>query len=223
MKREYGLGRLPAADPRDARHALRTVTPLRATVSTRYWRTGPVMDQGSTPQCVAYSWAQFIASAPIMTRLPWPNYQLSLYQRAQQLDEWPGENYEGTSVRAGVKALQEEGRISEYLWTTDADVLRRYVLSRGCAVIGIDWPESFFYPVRHRDGQYLDNPQTENAGGHAIAVVGYSEKRKAFRLLQSWGLEYGERGRVWMHIDVMKDRLSQPDAEACSAIEVKPT
>ena len=221
MKKEFGLGRLPAHDPRDAMHPLRAITPKRAAVTTRYWRTGAVMDQGSTPRCVAYSWSQFVQSAPLMTRLPWPDYQLTLYKRAQQLDEWPGEGYDGTSVRAGVKALQEEGRITEYLWSTDTEEIRRYVLSRGPVIIGIDWPETFFYPRKRASGMYLENPESENAGGHAIMVLGFSETRRAFRLINSWGSDYGEKGRVWMHIDVMRDRLSQPFAEACSALERK--
>jgi hypothetical protein len=32
-----------------------------------------------------------------------------LYHRAQQIDEWPGENYDGTSVRAGLDVLRTEG------------------------------------------------------------------------------------------------------------------
>lgn len=222
MMRNFGMGRLPAPDPRDSRHQLRTVTPLRAAMATRYWRTGPVLDQGSTSQCVAYSWTQFITSAPLMSKVP-VNYPADLYNRAQQLDEFAGESYEGTSVRGGVKALQEQGRVSEYLWSTDADECRRYVLSRGCAVLGIDWPESFFTPVRKSNGMYLENPESPIAGGHAILVCGYSEKRKAFRLLNSWGATWGAGGRAWMRFDVLADRLSLPFAEFCSATEVRPT
>jgi len=155
-----------------------------------------------------------------MTRIPL-GYGKTLYERAQALDEFQGEDYQGTSVRGGVKALQEQQRVSEYLWSTDADEARRYVLSRGCAVLGIDWPESFFTPVQRPSGMYLEDPASAIAGGHAILVCGFSEKRKAFRLINSWSTNWGESGRAWIHFDVMREMLSRPFAEFCSALEIK--
>jgi hypothetical protein len=32
-----------------------------------------------------------------------------LYHEAQRIDEWPGEDYDGTSVRAGMDVLRTEG------------------------------------------------------------------------------------------------------------------
>lgn len=190
MSRDFGLGRIPAPDPRDARHPLTLVTPLRATVATRYWRCGPVLDQGSTPHCVAYAWSQFIRSAPFMSILPL-EYEQNLYARAQILDEFPGEDYDGTSVRGGVKAVQEQGRVSEYLWSNDADEVRRYVLSRGPIVAGTDWFEEMFFPELNKGYLVPDGPLV---GGHAWLIVGFSEKRRAFRMLNSWGTSWGTKG-----------------------------
>ncbi len=216
--RNYGMGRIAAPDARDARFRLATVTPKLAAASTRYWRTGPVLDQGPFPHCVGFSWAQFIASAPMMTKLPRYSYPSDLYRSAQDMDEWEGNAYDGTSVRGGVKALQSQGRIAEYLWSTDADEVRRYVLSRGSVVMGTNWYSQMFTPEAH-DGYLV--PEGAWVGGHAWLVVGFSSKRQSFRLLNSWGLKWGHGGRAWIRMRHMHQLLSEPGAECCSALELK--
>jgi C1A family cysteine protease len=36
---------------------------------------------------------------------------------------------------------------------------------------------------------------------HAMALIGYDDDRKAFRLLNSWGTGWGDQGRAWMAYD----------------------
>lgn len=38
----------------------------------------------------------------------------------------------------------------------------------------------------------------EVKGGHAMVVVGYDDARKAFRLINSWGADWGDGGYVWV-------------------------
>jgi len=42
-----------------------------------------------------------------------------------------------------------------------------------------------------------------DATGHAVALVGYDDVRRAFKLRNSWGTDYGERGYAWMPYDDM--------------------
>jgi hypothetical protein len=61
-------------------------------------------DQGSEGACVGYSLCRK------MTHLNRKRYSgLSLYHEAQKIDEWAGENYDGTSVRAGCDYLRHYG------------------------------------------------------------------------------------------------------------------
>ena len=42
-------------------------------------------------------------------------------------------------------------------------------------------------------------PTKENfLGGHAICVVGYDESKKAFRVVNSWGPQWGDKGYLWI-------------------------
>lgn len=218
------LGRLIAPDSRDRAHPLSLVTPLRATVSHRFWRTGKVLDQGQYPRCVAFAWTQFLQSAPIMTKVSISPeaYAAALYRRAQELDEFDGTDYEGTSVRGGAKALEEQGRLAEYLWSNNEDEIRRYVLSRGGLVLGVDWFEGFFEPKKI-GGEFWLEPTGDVVGGHAIYEYGFSDSLNAHGWLNSWGDSYGRGGRVRVHRDVLKDLSARDGFEACSAVEKKVT
>lgn len=221
------LGRRRAVDPKDKLFRMAAVLPRRPPVSSRFWVLSDILDQGNTPRCVAFSWGQMIQCSPTRTKLTAaakrqkyasPESFLSeLYKNAQRIDEWPGEDYDGTSVRAGAKVLETWGYLSEYVWAWDADTVRLHVLARGPVVVGTWWYRSMFWP--HLTGGYL-KAEGARDGGHAWLVHGYSLKRKAFRMVNSWGANWGERGKAWVDFAVM-ERLLSEDGEACSALESK--
>ena len=43
-----------------------------------------------------------------------------------------------------------------------------------------------------------------DAGGHAMAVVGYDERKQAFRVQNSWGTDWADSGYFWMTYEAMK-------------------
>jgi hypothetical protein len=66
-----------------------------------WWR---LMDQGSEGACVGFG------STRAMMLLNRRRYDARwLYHMAQTIDEWPGEDYDGTSVRAGMDVLRDMG------------------------------------------------------------------------------------------------------------------
>src|SRR5688500_6601831 len=119
-----GLGRLPAPDPRDHAYAIRTLlasAPIIPLPTHRYYATRTWLDQNGYPHCVGYAWAHWLELGPVAYpgRLTNENAD-QIYRVAQVVDEWPGIDYAGTSVRAGAKVLQADGRIESYLWAFDA-------------------------------------------------------------------------------------------------------
>jgi hypothetical protein len=67
-------------------------------------------DQGRTSRCVAFAGLHFLEDGPVGQRGPAPILDPDfLYHEAQKVDEWPGEEYEGTSVRAGLDILRKRG------------------------------------------------------------------------------------------------------------------
>jgi hypothetical protein len=216
---ERGLGRLLSIDPRDERFPLGAIIEPPATIASRTWRVGPILDQGAEPQCVGFAWRAWMAAAPLMTSsrsAPAPDW---IYREAQKVDEWPGEGYAGTSVRAGAKVLEALGRILEYRWAFDAATVRDHILMRGPVVLGIDWYEGMTNP----DPKGIVHTTGRPEGGHAILCAGFDHRRDLFKLVNSWGPAWGIRGRAWIGFDELDFLLRRRGGEACSAIECRPT
>jgi hypothetical protein len=48
----------------------------------------------------------------------------------------------------------------------------------------------------------------KNQGGHAMTIVGYDDRLQAFRVMNSWGTRWGDRGFGWMSYDVFPSRIN---------------
>jgi hypothetical protein len=212
MKAEFGMGRLAAPDPRDRKFLLQR--PVEAVqIEQRYWITRGHYDQGDTSQCVAYSWVRWLTTSPVVNR-PLPFQEL--YDQCQRIDEWPGEDYDGTSVRAGAKVLKQRGLVSEYRWAFDVETVIDHVLAKGPVVLGTDWTHGMMWP----DKTGFIKPIGQVIGGHAYTVIGATRRKQAARIINSWGRDWGENGRAWIAFEDL-DKLVKAQGEACVAMELK--
>ncbi len=221
MTDAHGLGRLPAPDARDEQFPMRRL--LAATEITlpawRYWwASGWTGDQGPHPYCVGYAWTHWLRGGPNTQPGLVPD-PAGVYRRAQQVDEWDGEDYAGTSVRAGAKVLQGDGHVTSYWWAVNAADVATAVLSVGPVVVGTIWTAAMFTP-RPEDGWRV-RPEGEVVGGHAYLLDGYNTRTSMFRLKNSWGRGYGDRGFARLHLDDLHALLAA-DGEACLAVEATP-
>lgn len=57
---------------------------------------------------------------------------------------------------------------------------------------------------RLRGNRVYDKDNTESTGFHAITVTGYDERKQAFRLINSWGTRWGDKGYAWMSYDAFR-------------------
>lgn len=222
-------------DPRD-RIARRAAAPPVAEVlpDWKYW--GDLTwrgDQGAFPHCVAYSATHRIENSPTTYPEPGPVVDpVAVYQRAQQLDEFPGENYDGTSVRGGAKVMLEKGFISEYQRITTLqdliDFIRRpRTAGGGPVLIGIDWYTDMFSPVYEQDAlgdyRWMVIPTGSVAGGHAVLVNGVNVPRMTFRILNSWGRDWGVDGRATVRFADMDNLVFTQGGDAWRYVEKRPT
>lgn len=205
-----GLGRRHVPDARDLNYRLEAPATSRM---VRHWTSRGVMDQGATSQCVAYACVKWLTTSPVINK---PVDPKGLYDEAQRLDAWQGEAYDGTSVRAGMKALKGRGLISEYRWATTAEDVISYVLASGPVVMGTTWTTGLSQPDR-RGFISFDG---ENIGGHAWLIIGASRKLGAVRMVNSWGARWGDGGRAWVSFSDL-ERLIADYGEAAVATETK--
>jgi len=222
------FGRLHIPDKRDDLYPFSAAeevlsTPLeekRASVSLRSakrkcevcWGVKGVLDQGRMPHCVAFAWKHYLIGAPIkQARFLVPAF---LYELAQKYDQWPGENYDGTSVRGAVKILNKLGFVKSYWWGKSAKDVHGWVMKRGPVVLGTLWYEN----MSRLDRSGYAIPSGRVLGGHAYLCIGYNKKRKAFKCLNSWGASWGVKGKFWISFKNM-DFLVKKGGEACIALE----
>lgn len=213
------LGRLVAFDINDMEHRMKSILPKKtAGVTQRYWNAnGWWGHQGDLPHCVGYAWAHWLEDGPV-TQLGTPpilHPSNEIYHAAQRIDEWPGEAYDGTSVRAGAKVLMAAGLIDSYNWAWDLDTMVHALLTAGPVVVGTNWYEEMFYP---KNGVIKIGGAA--VGGHAYVVNGVNTKTKTCRIKNSWGREWGNKGHVNISFANM-ERLIAEYGEVCLAIERK--
>lgn len=220
---DLGLGRVYARDDRDNNYLIENSGLLSNTkpLTSRYWDDEQWWgDQGQTSECVAYAWVHWLEDGPFyQASTPHPIIQPNpVYREAQKIDEWPGENYNGTSVRAGAKILQNLGFIQNYLWTTNINTLISTVLNVGPVVVGTLWYRNMFFPNRTTGIISVSGPLS---GGHAYVINGVDTKRKLFRIKNSWGRKWGQNGRAFISFNDMA-RLIRMQGEVCLATEKRP-
>lgn len=220
------LGRLHSPDDRDKNFPMRAT--LDGSIERDYkywWSSGYWGDQGYTPQCVGYAASHWLSAGTVTqgedvdprTHIENPT---QLYREAQKRDEWPGTNYDGTSVRGVMKYLQELGYVQHYYWAANADEVAEAVLTLGPVIIGVPWTTKMFYPDDN-DMIWFDGAII---GGHALLVDGYNHgetrgESKVFRLKNSWGRGWGNQGFGYIRMDQL-DELLGHYGEACIGREV---
>lgn len=195
------------------------------------WACDTYNDQGYEGACVGFAWSHELTARPKVIPTD-NNYALNIYRRARQLDPWPGEDYSGTSVLAGVKAVQElrnqygKPLITEYRWGFGIQDVLRILGYQGPVVLGIDWYENMYDP----DSRFFIHPTGEVVGGHAILANGVKIVKKNtalpakwdnvdldksyVRLHNSWGQGYGLGGDAFITVRDL-DTLLKNGGEAC--------
>lgn len=204
----HALGRRPLP-PGDDRHlqkyGLRLILPdavetVERTLALPYAYRAR-MDQQAQGACVgfAWSWAMSILNRQFYDA-QW------LYREAQCVDEWPGTDYSGTSVRAGGDVLRAQGHrriyygprpvegangIAAFHWARTVDEVRTAIAAGSPVVLGIDWMDDFDIPIQRGNEWWIGRGHLGRVrGGHAICCYGASDRRQAVRLVNSWGRSF---------------------------------
>lgn len=225
------LDRIPSQDPRSQNFPIRELIPTEVLPVAKYWSLGPVTDQGREGACVGFGWTSDAMASPARVHIGTPQeyvrrltyeanrdqWASDLYHTAQTMDEWWGEDYEGTSVLAGAKAMQSKGLIDSYRWAESVTDIRDTLILRGPVVIGVNWYEDMYGTEasgRVRIGGQL-------VGGHCLLVYGYNPRywiegryQEIYRWRNSWGASYGINGKGFLTGTDFRT-LFERDGEGC--------
>jgi Papain family cysteine protease len=229
--RDPRLDRIPQFDERSRRFSVAHRAPelIAQKPMSKRWTVGVWLDQGSEGACTGFSRAHALAATP----RPWSGLTEEdakrLYRRARQLDEWPGEDYEGSSVIAACKAAVEDGKLSRYIWSFTLEEFILGLSYKGPAVTGCNWHEGMYDA---NDAGYIE-PTGDIIGGHAVLIHGqhlvpggtgpWGIDLDASYIIfwNSWGPTWGEKGTARMTMRNW-DALRRADADVSFGTDVRP-
>jgi C1A family cysteine protease len=235
MGQVNNFGRIYA--PPDARDLRFRMMPAMAQINAevakpkprkRAYNLGPLLDQGDTPQCVGYSTRGFLEAAPIMTKHAVEPSATAIYRGAQERDEWPGTNYDGTSVRGAMKYLTDAKEISGYVWGQSlAEAITWMNNGYGTCIVGTNW---YVQMSDVDDRGFMREPASNMdtpIGGHAWHVIWYDQKKNALLMRNSWGKYFGQalkngdrNGFAYVRLEFM-ERLLREDGEIAAPTQIK--
>jgi hypothetical protein len=203
----YGLGAIPdEPDPRDypldALYAAEDIEPTEPdALPATYVVPGmpPVLNQHSTPMCVAFSTSALKGWQDRRDQERYFDFDEPKFFR--QI----GGTDSGAHVRDAMESLLAVGypvastgdpahhKIAAYFVVpTDAAAIKAAILDLGPIVLSTPWYRSWFRPTG--DG-ILPAPDVK-VGGHAIVAYGWDNR--GIRLRNSWGSGWGIGGDCWM-------------------------
>lgn len=220
---QKGLGFFPGkVDERDWRLGA-FLAPKIEKGQVQWYSPPPRLDQGKEGACVGFGHTNKYNSSPGIHHRT-NEEAFALYKRAQrEFDEWPGEDYEGTSVRAGAKAAVAEGMVKAYAFTYDVDEMAVAILNDGPVVIGVNWRTGADHPDKPH-GYYIDPLSGRVRGGHCAEIDGVRFYGRPdtdwFRLRNSWGPSWGKDGACYIHYNDMKKWIAEQGAVVCTSVEI---
>lgn len=224
---QTGLGRVPSTTFDHGPRYMLAERPLRAQTKRRqHWIVpNPRIDQGATSQCVVYTGDNLLRARPVCNKgFLTAEGRTREYKEVQKLDQWPGEDYDGSSILGLMRRLQVLGMIKNYGWARTVEQVMNHVLHVGPLAMGTTWTTDMFTPDKHGYIRFTG----EVVGGHAWTLVGgdldrldpLTGRRGAVRKLGSWGPNWGDAGRAWITLDDLQ-KLLDDWGEAATAIELK--
>jgi hypothetical protein len=184
-----------------------------------------ILDQGKEGACTGFGLAA-VANFLLATRAVQPDRTprvspWMLYDLARRYDEWPGEDYEGSSARGAMKGWHKHGVCVKDLWST-----RGPSTAPANKPAADPWSEALtrplgaYFRVNHKDlvamhaaltevgilyatsdvhagwddvgPNGIIRQQDEILGGHAFAIVAYD--RSGFWIQNSWNTDWGRDG-----------------------------
>lgn len=137
---------------------------------------------------------------------------LKLMQK-QGAASWPDFPYDPADCSrqpdSAVTARAARFRIDDYerVDASDLGQIKEQIAEGNPVIFGMDVTPEFF---RLKRGIYNDlSPSGIGRNGHAMVLVGYSEPKQAFKVINSWGPLWGEGGFGWISYAALEKRIDQ--------------
>lgn len=190
---------------------------------------GPIRDQDSEGSTTGFSAAYALEAEYSRVRGTSSVFSArSIYVEARRNDEWPGEDYAGSSVQGAMKGLKEVGAYLEGDWPYESeleplpdrkpalkitaysripkertDLFIEALRSGKTLVISIRVTDDF--SKVGNDGKLTISADAQTSGGHSVCIVGYDGETDEFKFANMWGTSWGSSGFGYIRRVDLKD------------------
>lgn len=193
-------------------------------------RGASVLDQGTEGACTGFGLTAVINLLNMKLGQAFEASPRMLYEMAKKHDQWPGEDYEGSSCRGAIRGWKNMGVCSDDEWKYVVNKPGALTIERAMAArenplgayyrlrpnivdyhAALNEVEAIYVSARVHSGWFNPKSDSENslsiiqpnpnpAGGHAFAIVGYNSI--GFIVQNSWGERWGTDGfAIWRYAD----------------------
>jgi hypothetical protein len=194
-----------------------------------------ILDQGEEGACTGFGLAAVINLLNVKKRdLQFKASPRMLYEMAKKHDEWPGEDYAGSSCRGAICGWKNMGVCSEEEWLYSVDdpgelTIERAKAARSCTLgayyrlrpeindyhaalnevgaiyVSADVHSGWFAPkAAKKNDLAIIMPSSTIEGGHAFAIIGYNSQ--GFIIQNSWSPKWGSKGfAIWLYEDWLQN------------------
>lgn len=191
----------------------------------------PVYDQGQSGACTACAAVgcdDYYYHAP--KKKGWiPSWKYTYYNTKMLDDDLQADD--GTCIDFALKSVRKLGACNSKVWSNDEpwnkrpseaayrDGLKGHEITtfhrmknlnqlKQAISNGYPVPASLAWAFKSYDDNFILNTPTKkeinNAGGHAVVVVGYDDDRQLVEIRNSWGDWWGNNGYAYITYDVFK-------------------
>lgn len=195
------------------------------------WATGPTLDQGAEGACCGFGATGAVMAEPsgrLQPATAATKYARGWYKRAQRLDEWPGEQYDGTSVLATCLVGRERRLWSGFRWAKNPAELAAGIVDPqlGPAILGVAWAQELYETdragvmrARDLDGdlghcvlafgylpapEHISDPLWDELEELGLTAAVESLDEPSYPILNSWGPDYGRGGRAVAPVSLVR-------------------
>ncbi|RKZ70654.1 MAG: peptidase C1 [Gammaproteobacteria bacterium] len=193
-----------------------------------------ILDQGQEGACTGFGLAAVINLLNEKRNHKFNASTRMLYEMAKKHDEWPGEDYHGSSCRGAIRGWKNMGVCSENLWpykvnnpdelsidragAAQENTVGAYYRLRpeindyhaalneaGAIYVSADVHAGWLKPKANKKNEIATiKPEQLKEGGHAFAIVGYN--KDGFIVQNSWGTSWGTGGfAIWSYEDWLEN------------------
>src|SRR5258706_5930469 len=134
----------------------------------------PILNQGQEGSCTGFGLATVANYLLTHRRVEPDQVPVSahmFYEMAKRYDEWPGENYSGSSARGAMKGWHKYGVWSDVLWSSGKNTKDGNALTEARLLDAIRRPLGAYFRVNHQDLVAMHSALAEVGVLYATAIV----------------------------------------------------